>query len=137
MFMFRKQTRKKMDPKATKGILIGYDHDDGYRIFDKEECKLIRSRDVVFEEKTLEHTKSVIIPEDDSTSKQEIQADRDDELTDDDEEGAGNRRYVNFWNFRVRLRAQRRQDHTMSTEQIDSESARETARLRDASCNVT
>jgi transposase InsO family protein len=81
-----KQTRKKMDPKATKGILIGYDHDDGYRIFDKEECKLIRSRDVVFEEKTLEHTKSVIIPEDDSTSKQEIQADRDDELTDDDEE---------------------------------------------------
>ncbi|KAH0815970.1 hypothetical protein GEV33_006820 [Tenebrio molitor] len=64
-----KQTRKKMDPKATKGILIGYDHDDGYRIFDKEECKLIQSRDVVFGEKTLEHTKT----------------DRD-ELTDDDEE---------------------------------------------------
>lgn len=37
-----KQRRKKMDRKAVKGILIGYDHNDGYRFW-CEENKLIRS----------------------------------------------------------------------------------------------
>lgn len=57
-----KQKRHKMDRKATKGILIGYDHDDGYRIYCKEEGKLIRSRDVIFEERTLQPGRDVIIP---------------------------------------------------------------------------
>lgn len=48
-----KQRRKKMDRKALKGILIGYDHDEGYRIWDQEHDRLIRSRDVIFEENTL------------------------------------------------------------------------------------
>lgn len=58
-----KQNRKKMDRKAKKGILIGYDNDDGYRIYCKEDCKLIRSRDVIFEENTLEHRAEVHVPE--------------------------------------------------------------------------
>lgn len=58
-----KQQRKKMDRKAVKGILIGYDHDDGYRIYCKEENKLIRSRDVIFEETTVKQKKAVAIPE--------------------------------------------------------------------------
>lgn len=45
-----KQRRKKLDRKAQKGILIGYDADDGYRIWNSEEFKLIRSRDVIFDE---------------------------------------------------------------------------------------
>ena len=46
-----KQRRpNKLDRKAQKGILVGYDGDDGYRIFDKENLKLWRSRDVSFEE---------------------------------------------------------------------------------------
>lgn len=45
-----KQRRKKLDKKAQKGILIGYDSDEGYRIWDSNTCKLIRSRDVVFDE---------------------------------------------------------------------------------------
>lgn len=48
-----KQRRKKLDRKAIKGILIGYDHDDGYRIWNPKDGKLIRSRDVILEEKTL------------------------------------------------------------------------------------
>lgn len=49
-----KQQRTKMDRKAIKGVLIGYDHDDGYRVYCEEENKLYRSRDVIFEEKLVE-----------------------------------------------------------------------------------
>lgn len=46
-----KQKREsKIDRKAEKGILVGYDGDEGYRIFNVKELKLIRSRDVVFDE---------------------------------------------------------------------------------------
>lgn len=34
-----KQNRKKMDKKAIKGVLIGYDNNDGYRIWCKENNK--------------------------------------------------------------------------------------------------
>ena len=37
----------KIAKKATKCILIGYDGDDGYRLFDLSKDKLIRSRDVI------------------------------------------------------------------------------------------
>lgn len=46
-----KKQRTKMDRKATKGILVGYDQDDGYRVYCQEDGKLHRSRDVIFEEK--------------------------------------------------------------------------------------
>lgn len=57
-----KQQRRKMDRKAVKGILLGYDNDDGYRIYSEEESKLIRSRDVIFEEKILEQKRVVTNP---------------------------------------------------------------------------
>lgn len=47
-----KQRRKKMEKKAQKGILVGYD-ECGYRIWIKENNKLVRSRDVVFNEEPL------------------------------------------------------------------------------------
>lgn len=42
-----KQCRKKMDKKAIKGMLIGYENDDGYRIWDGK--KTLRSRDITFQ----------------------------------------------------------------------------------------
>lgn len=42
-----KQNRKKMNKKAIKGILIGYENDDGYRVWDGN--KTLRSRDITFE----------------------------------------------------------------------------------------
>ena len=42
-----KQCRKKLDKKAVKGTLIGYDYDDGYRIWNGS--KTLRSRDITFE----------------------------------------------------------------------------------------
>lgn len=47
-----KQCRRKMEKKAEKGVLVGYDNDDGYRIWSKDTKKLIRSRDVKFDERT-------------------------------------------------------------------------------------
>lgn len=41
-----KQVRKKLSKKAIKGLLIGYENDDGYRIWDGN--KAIRSRDITF-----------------------------------------------------------------------------------------
>lgn len=48
------QKRRKMDRKAVKGYLIGYDGDERYRIWIKEENKIVLSRDVVFQEITKE-----------------------------------------------------------------------------------
>ncbi|CAA9995003.1 unnamed protein product [Nesidiocoris tenuis] len=48
-----KQLRKKLSKKAIKGILIGYDYNDGYRIWSSSEHRLIRSRDVIFDEEPL------------------------------------------------------------------------------------
>jgi hypothetical protein len=55
------QKRKKLDKKAEKGILVGYEGDDGYRIFVSKGNKMYRSRDVIFDEKVIEpnsHTSS-------------------------------------------------------------------------------
>lgn len=49
-----KQKRNKMQKKAKKCILIGYDNDDGYRLWHKESNSLVRSRDVTFDERPLE-----------------------------------------------------------------------------------
>src|SRR6185436_3294914 len=44
--------RKKMDPKSVPGIFIGYDliKENGYRVYDVENNKIIVSRDVSFNE---------------------------------------------------------------------------------------
>ena len=57
-----KRFRKKFDKKAIKGVLIGYDNDDGYRIWCQN--KLILSRDVIFHESTcgLGNNQSNLIP---------------------------------------------------------------------------
>ena len=47
------QKRRKFDTKAKKGILVGYEGDDGYRIFVRQGNKMYRSRDVVFDEKVI------------------------------------------------------------------------------------
>lgn len=44
------QKRKKMDSKAIKGHLIGYDTEERYRIYIKENQSVILSRDVTFNE---------------------------------------------------------------------------------------
>lgn len=46
------QKRKKMAKKALKGILIGYNGDERYRIWLPDEGKIVFSRDVIFHEKT-------------------------------------------------------------------------------------
>lgn len=45
------QKRRKMDKKAIKGYLVGYDGDERYRIYVRERRAVICSRDVVFDEK--------------------------------------------------------------------------------------
>ena len=46
------EKRKKLDPKGRVGVLLGYDktNDKAYIILDLEERKIIRSRDVKFDE---------------------------------------------------------------------------------------
>lgn len=41
---------------------MGYDNDDGYRIWDRNSNKILRSRDVVFNEKPLEPLDQPVIP---------------------------------------------------------------------------
>ena len=56
------QRRKKMDAKAEKGILIGYEGDDGYRIFLQPGNRTCRSRDVIFDEKIITSTTALDWP---------------------------------------------------------------------------
>ena len=49
-----KENRKKLDAKSKKCTFIGYDVNDfGYRLYDYEKNKIIRIRDVIFNEKVL------------------------------------------------------------------------------------
>ena len=51
-----KEQRSKLDDKATLCIFIGYgDEEFGYRLWDSEKQKIVRSRDIMFHEhKTIE-----------------------------------------------------------------------------------
>jgi hypothetical protein len=52
------EKRRKLDPKATEGIMVGYgDSSKVYKIWDPVTRKIITSRDVVFEE-NLNHENS-------------------------------------------------------------------------------
>ena len=47
----QKEQRSKLDDKATLFIFIGYgDEEFGYRLWDSEKQKIVRSRDVMFHE---------------------------------------------------------------------------------------
>ena len=47
-----KEKRQKLDPKSQKGIFVGYAEDQfGFRIWDPVGKKIIKSRDVIFNEK--------------------------------------------------------------------------------------
>ena len=49
-----KEDRKKLDAKSQKCYLVGYGVNDlGYRLWDVDNHKIIRSRDVVFNEKSM------------------------------------------------------------------------------------
>lgn len=49
-----KENRKKLDAKSQKCYFIGYEVDElGYRLWDVDNCKVIRSRDIIFNEKYL------------------------------------------------------------------------------------
>lgn len=46
-----KEQRSKLDSKATPVIFVGYgDEEFGYRFYDPEKKKIVRSRDVIFHE---------------------------------------------------------------------------------------
>jgi hypothetical protein len=48
------ENRAKLDVKSKKCVFVGYDIDEfGYRLWDFENQKIIRSRDVIFNEKVL------------------------------------------------------------------------------------
>lgn len=98
-----KQQRTKMDPKAIKGILIGYDHDDGYRVYCEEECRLYRSRDVIFEEKLVEEGVTILPGSNEApdqrentepTNEDDNQSQSDEEETDGEEDADGTSRQL-------------------------------------------
>jgi len=48
------QGRNKLDPKSKKCTFIGYGEDEfGYRLWDDENKKMVRSRDVIFNESVM------------------------------------------------------------------------------------
>ena len=48
------QGRNKLDPKSKKCTFIGYGEDEfGYRLWDDENKKMIRSRNVIFNERVM------------------------------------------------------------------------------------
>ncbi|GLV61328.1 hypothetical protein CBL_21151, partial [Carabus blaptoides fortunei] len=49
--------KSKMNKKAIKCILVGYDEDDDYRLFNLATNQLIRSRDIVFQEEPFSQSK--------------------------------------------------------------------------------
>jgi hypothetical protein len=78
-----------MDKKAKKGYLIGYDGDERYRVYIKEERSVIVSRDVVFNEKLRDCDKTITLEraeQDDKPSDEPIV--EQDELSDDDEQSS-------------------------------------------------
>ena len=56
------QKRRKMDKKAKKGYLVGYDGDERYRVYIKENHEVVVSRDVQFHEKLSECRARVKLP---------------------------------------------------------------------------
>lgn len=56
------QKRRKMDVKAVKGYLVGYDGDERYRVYLPDQHKVVISRDVIFNETPRDCRKRVPAP---------------------------------------------------------------------------
>lgn len=78
------QKRRKMDKKAVKGHLIGYDGDERFRIWIKEDHKVILSRDVKFEEKLGCCIEQVKLPFQDVNNEDEKVQESDEETIKED-----------------------------------------------------
>lgn len=77
-----KETRKKLDSKAWKGIFLGY-HSNGYRIWDPKRKKVVVQRDVIIDE-SRDTSKEVPIPEKIPADSEIIRITREDEVDDAD-----------------------------------------------------
>lgn len=78
------QKRRKMDKKATKGYLVGYDGDERYRIYIKETRMVICSRDVIFEEKPSMSEHVVTLPFQEATERNQSHDDENEVTVDED-----------------------------------------------------
>lgn len=67
------EKRKKMDKKAVKGVLVGYDGDERYRIYIPSDHKVILSRDVQFQERTDECRRKVKLPMKDIVHENQVE----------------------------------------------------------------
>lgn len=87
------QKRKKMDKKAVKGFLVGFDGEERYRIYTPDDHRVILSRDVQFQERLKECERKVELPMkdvdhdvQDQFEEEEKPSSTDDEFVDTDEE---------------------------------------------------
>lgn len=80
-----KQKRRKMDKKAIKGVLVGYDR-FGYRIWTGN-SQVIRSRDVIFNEKLLNSSSTLSFSEkqDQKSEQVELQVSKEEQIKDENE----------------------------------------------------
>ncbi|CAB0019509.1 unnamed protein product, partial [Nesidiocoris tenuis] len=79
-----KQQRTKLSKKAVKGVLVGYENTEGYRVWCKETNRILRSRDVIFDEKPLK-SENKLLPER-QTSK-DFEVDEADKSETEDDSG--------------------------------------------------
>ena len=83
--------RRKLDPRSQKAIFIGYPLDTkGYKLYDLEAKKFVRSRDVVFHENKFHDfeavTEELIIREDVPEEKVNVDHEQHNDAADDDHE---------------------------------------------------
>ena len=121
------QKRKKLDKKALKCVLIGYDNDDNYRVWNRESNSVLRSRDVRFEqEKLFSSVRPAEIPvtleplaEDDETAdsdKNSVNADTGESTLDNDDKRSSTVEGQSLRDRSLIKPPVRLQDYVMNTE---------------------
>jgi hypothetical protein len=125
--------RRKMDKKAVKGFLVGYDGDERYRVYIKEEHKVILSRDVVFQETVKDCSECVELPRSAaSSSKQETEQEQQttnreyETDSESDTESEGEDDHINASSRQLRDKAKlqkpsRFNDYVMATEVFNTD----------------
>jgi transposase InsO family protein len=73
------ERRRKMDKKAVKGFLVGYDGDERYRIYVPNDHKVILSRDIQFQERINDCISKIKLPMKDIENEDQVEGDRPDE----------------------------------------------------------
>jgi transposase InsO family protein len=74
------ERRRKMDKKAVKGYLVGYDRDERYRIYIPNDNKVILSRDIQFQERINDCISKIKLPMKDIENEDQVEeGDRPDE----------------------------------------------------------